>query len=249
MVKITFLGTASAVPNKSHQNSHFIIESDQRTILIDCVGNPVSRLDEAGIDPLKIDDVILTHFHPDHVSGTPLLLMDLWLMGRKEPINIFGLADVVDRMKQMLTLYDWQSWDGFFPVNFIALNENEQALFVNDADIKMRSVPVCHMIPGIGLRLDFPEGSLIYSSDTGPCDQVVKLAEGGDILIHEATGEGVGHSSPSQAGEIAQKAGVNSLYLIHYPPECDQVEWIRQAKEKFSGEVFTAKDLMSFVIN
>jgi ribonuclease Z len=247
-VKITFLGTASAVPNQNHQNSHFIVESENRTLLIDCVGNPVSRLDQAGIDPLSIDDLILTHFHPDHVSATPLLLMDLWLMGRERPLNVFGLGTVIDRVKKMMDLYDWQTWDGFYPINFVELNDQDQNLFINQDGVKLWSVPVCHMIPGIGLRMEFPEGSLVYSSDTGPCDQVINLARGADILIHESTGEGHGHSSPAQAGQIAQKANVRTLYLIHYPPDCDLAAWVEQAKMNFSGAVFAAEDMMSIEI-
>jgi ribonuclease Z len=245
MVKVTFLGTASAVPNQFHQNSHFIVESEKRTLLIDCVGNPVSRLDQAGIDPIRIDDLILTHFHPDHVSGTPLLLMDLWLMGRKKPLDVFGMENVIVRIRQMMDLYDWQTWEGFYPVNFVCLDDQDQDLFFDQDGLKIWSAPVCHMIPGIGLRMEFPEGNLVYSSDTGPCDQVVELAKGADILIHESTGEGHGHASPAQAGQIAQKAKARALYLIHYPPDCDLTAWIEQAQANFSGDVFAAEDLMS----
>jgi ribonuclease Z len=95
MAKITFLGTASAVPDRNHQNTHFVVQTESGTVLVDCVGNPIVRLREAGIDPLSITDLVLTHFHPDHVSGVPLLLMDLWLLGRKQPLDIYGLESVL----------------------------------------------------------------------------------------------------------------------------------------------------------
>jgi len=111
MPKITFLGTASAVPNADHQNTHLVIEGGEQVVLVDCPGNPFVRLNQAEIDPLSITDLILTHFHPDHVSGLPLLFMDLWLMKRKAPLAIYGLASVLDKCKKMMELYDWEDWE------------------------------------------------------------------------------------------------------------------------------------------
>ena len=94
--------------------------------------------------------------------------------------------------------------------------------------------------------MTFEGGTLCYSSDTGSCEEVIELARGADFLIHEATGESDGHSSAEEAGEIAQKAGVRTLYLIHYPPRSDKQALIQRAKTTFSGEVIAAEDLMSF---
>ena len=245
MYKLTFLGTASAVPNENQQNTHFIIETKSRTILVDCVGNPVVRLKQAGIDPLSISDLIVTHFHPDHVSGVPLLLMDLWLMGRKSPLYLYALNDVVDRIEKMMSLYDWESWQGFYPVKFVRIHGKTQTNLIDTDDVKVWAAPVCHMIPTIGLRIASPECVLCYSSDTAPCEAVLDLANETDILIHEATGEGHGHSSPEQAGQIAQQSGVKKLYLIHYPADADVNEWGNRAKACFSGEVVVARDLMT----
>jgi len=200
--------------------------------------------DQAGIDPLEITDLILTHFHPDHVAGVPLFLMDLWLLGRTTPLHIYGLPDVIDRVKAMMTLYDWELWEGIFPVIFTKLPEIENADLLNDEQIKVGTSPNCHLIPGICVKFSLPEGSICYSSDTAPCEQVIRLAVGVDILIHEASGEFPGHSSAEQAGGVAQKAGVKQLILIHYPPKADPDEQIKQVKLAFSGDVVVAEDLM-----
>lgn len=248
MATITFLGTANALPDKDHESAHLLVEADERVILIDCAGNPVVRLDQAGRDPLLITDIILTHFHPDHVAGLPLLLLDLLIMGRKTPLDIYGLDDVIDRVVKMLDLFGWQDWGDFFPVIFHRLPEQEK-LFILDSDsVKVWTSPVCHLILTIGMRMQFAGGSLCYSSDTAPCDSLVHLAEGVDILIHEATGEGEGHTSPEQAGEIANKAGAGKLILIHYPTKVDLDLWVRKAKSQFSGEVIAARDWMNITI-
>jgi ribonuclease Z len=248
MAKITFLGTASAVPDKDHENAHLIIDAAERVILVDCAGNPVVRLDQAGINPLSITDIILTHFHPDHVSGLPLLLMDMWLMRRKAPIHIYGLSDVINRVEQMMALFNWGDWDGFYPVNFHMIPEVEYSNLIDTKSVKLWASPVNHSIPAIGIRLWVPTGTMCYSSDTAPCDALLRLAEEVDVLVHEATGEGVGHTSPEHAGEIAQKAGAKKLILIHYSPKTDLNTWVDKAKQSFEGDVFPAKDFMTVTI-
>ncbi len=103
------------------------------------------------------------------------------------------------------------------------------------------------MVPTIGLRLENLQShkSIAYSCDTEPCAQVVRLANRVDLLIHEATGAGIGHSSAAQAGEIASEAGVDRLYLIHYQTrDFDPSVLIGEAKEKFQGKVSLAEDFM-----
>jgi ribonuclease Z len=246
MADITILGTANAVPDKNHENTHLWVDAGDRKILIDCAGNPIVRLEQAGIDPRSVTDVILTHFHPDHVSGLPLLLLDLWLLERKDSLHIYGLNAVIDRIYAMMNLYDWGSWEGFYPVVFHRLPDNEQMPLMDLESIKIWASPLCHSIPSIGLRLQFPTGTLCYSSDTAPCEALVKLAEGVTLLIHEATGEGTGHTSPEEAGEIAQRAGTQQLVLIHYPPGEDLDEWVRRAETAFDSKVIAARDFMTF---
>jgi len=81
--------------------------------------------------------------------------------------------------------------------------------------------------------------------DTAPCAEVERLAQGADVLIHEATGESYGHTSPAQAGEVARRSGARSLYLIHYPTQgVEGTDLIRSARESFSGPVELAKDFL-----
>jgi ribonuclease Z len=107
------------------------------------------------------------------------------------------------------------------------------------------------MIPTIGLRIEckIPEKILAYSCDTEPCEQTVRLAYGADILIHEAGGESYGHSSAEQAGEIATRAEVGKLYLIHYPTgRFANGNLVAEASKTYRGEVIIAKDFMTIEI-
>ena len=103
------------------------------------------------------------------------------------------------------------------------------------------------MIPNIGLRIQFKQSHKImsYSCDTEPCDEVLRLSEGADVLIHEAAGESLGHSSAKQAGEIARKAEVGRLYLIHYPTgKYANGDLVAEAKTAFPGDIALAEDFM-----
>ena len=251
MPKVIILGSSNAVPSRDHENTHLVIVGEERMLLVDCVSNPVVRLEQAGIDFNDLTDIIITHFHPDHVSGVPLLLMDMWLMGRTKPINIYGLHYTMDRLENLMGFYGWAEWPNFFSVGFYRLPEVELAFVMDCSDFKIQSSPVHHMIPTIGIRVELKRDAkvLAYSCDTEPCEQTVRLAAGADILIHEAGGASFGHSSAEQAGEIATKAEVGKLYLIHYPTgRFANGDIAAEARRTFQGEVVVAKDFMTIDI-
>lgn len=248
MPKVIILGSSNAVPSKDHENTHLVIIGDERTILVDCVSNPIVRLEQAGIDFNDLTDIVITHFHPDHVSGVPLLLMDMWLMGRTKPLNIYGLHYTLDRLEGLMGFYGWAEWPNFFSVGFFRLPESELAFVMDCKEFKVLSSPVHHMIPTIGLRVEckIPSKVLAYSCDTEPCEQTVHLADGADILIHEAAGEVYGHSSAEQAGEIATQAEVGKLYLIHYPTgRFANGNLVEEAAKTYRGEIILATDFMT----
>ena len=245
MAKVIILGSSNAIPTKDHENTHMVVIGEERMVLVDCVGNPILRLEQAGLDFNDLTDIIITHFHPDHVSGLPLLLMDMWLMGRRKPIDIYGLHYTLDRVEDLMGFYSWAEWPDFFPVAFHRLPHSEKSYVLDCPDFKVTATPVRHLIPTIGLRFDFhpSKKSLAYSCDTEPCEHVVHLAEGADVLIHEAAGEFVGHSSAAQAAEIATQAEVGALYLIHYPTgRFARGNPLAEARAKFQGPVTLAED-------
>lgn len=247
MSKLIVLGSSNAIPTRDHENTHLALVCQNRVVLIDCVSTPLVRLEQAGIDPLMITDLILTHFHPDHVSGVPLLLMDSWLLGRRTPLNVHGLDYTIERVKAMMELYSWSDWPDFYPVNFCCVADDEMALVFETDDMRVHATPVKHFLPNMGLRIEMKESgkSLAYSCDTEPCNEVERLAQGVDVLLHEAAGLYPGHSSAAQAGVVARKAEVGALYLIHYPTgRFASGDLVAEAKTTFPGNVHLATDFM-----
>ncbi len=247
MAKLIFLGTSNAIPDESHDNTHLAIIGEKRQVLIDCGNNPIIRLKQAGLNSTDLTDLVLTHFHPDHVGSAPLLLMDSWLTGRSRPLDIYGLDSTLDRISRTMDFYQWKSWPDFFPVKFHNVIEREMADVLENSEFHIFASPVRHIIPAMGLRIEFSMTgkSVAFSCDTEPCEAVVTLGRKADVLIHESTGASFGHTSAAQAGEIARRAEAKCLYLIHYPTGgFDSRTLINEARRNFRGPVFLAEDFM-----
>ena len=248
MPKVIILGSSNAIPSLEHENTHMVVVGKERMVLVDCVSNPILRLEKAGLDFNELTDLIVTHFHPDHVSGVPLLLMDMWLMGRRKPLNVYGLHHTLDRVEDLMGFYGWSEWPDFFPVAFHRLPLKEMTTVLDCPDFRVFASPVHHLLPTIGLRFEFNHTRKVmaYSCDTEPCAEVIRLAEGADVLIHEAAGATRGHSSASQAGDVARQAEAGILYLIHYPTgKYARGDPPAEAGQRYQGQVRLAEDFMT----
>ena len=95
IARLIVLGSSYAVPDATHENAHLAIEGDHGVIMIDCAANPIVRLEKAGLKYDALTDLILTHFHPDHVCGAPLLLMDMWLLGRQNNLRVQFMGCII----------------------------------------------------------------------------------------------------------------------------------------------------------
>ena len=141
---------------------------------------------------------------------------------------------------------------------------------MRDDSVKVTAALVKHppVVPAFGYRFDAPDRSIVISGDTAPSDNLIKLAEGADVLVHEALYvPGVDrlvarvpsattlkrsilshHTSAEDAGRVAQAAGVKTLVLSHLvpsdDPEVTDATWIEAARKTFRGQVIVGHDLM-----
>jgi ribonuclease Z len=252
MDRVIILGSSSAVPTIDHENTHILVEAGSRLVLVDCPGTPTVRIEQAGVDPKRLTDIILTHFHADHVSGFAGLLMSLWLVGRKDPMDIYGLPLVIEKAQALLDLHDFEKLPNFYPIRYHPVPAGEQLPVLEHADLNVYGSLVEHMIPTMGLRFEFQASGKVvtYSCDTAPSQVVCRMAQGADVLIHEATGSNIGHTTAEQAGEIATQAAVGALYLIHYPPQLiTKEELLEQGRKTYAGPITVAKDFMQISLS
>lgn len=249
MAEAILLGTASALPSPEQENTHLILRGEHHLVLIDCAGSPYRRLQQAGLDPGTLDGLIVTHFHPDHVYGVPSLLLSLWMIGRRQPLDIYGSSVALELLQRMLAPFGFEGWPAMSEVRYHAFPLLIGAPVLANHDFEIMAAPVRHMVPTCGLRvLNRLSGRVLaYSSDTEPCEGVRWLARDADTLIHEAAGARKGHSSAAQAGALAQEMGVRQLVLVHYDAQRTAPEALEaEAKAVFTGLVCAARDLQRF---
>jgi ribonuclease BN (tRNA processing enzyme) len=149
-----------------------------------------------------------------------------------------------------------------------------EPLVVEEGDgVRITATLVRHapVFPAFAYRIDTPDGSVVFSGDTAPCPNLVRLAAGADILVHEvyddrpaaATGAATAedtweaqrrhhhmvtaHTPLTEVGRVAAEAGVRRLVLTHFIPGDDATpddQWIKGVGGGFDGEVVVGADLM-----
>lgn len=246
MARLVILGSAAAVNDAQHDYTHLLLIGERDTpVLIDAGSNPLGKIKELGIDDEGLQDIILTHFHPDHVAGIPNMMMHMWLQDRLTPMRIYGLHHCINRVEDMMAGYGWREWPNFFPVAFHRVSERSRAPVMENEDFRITAWPVDHFVPTIGMRIEnkITGQVLAYSCDTEPTDTLLELAHGADILLHEAAGPPPGHSTARQAGELATRVGAKALYLIHYQVwNHDPSLLIPEAREAYDGSIVLCND-------
>jgi ribonuclease Z len=246
MATLTFLGSSAAVPAIGHDNTYLAVEGDPSVLLIDCAGSPLQKLQLAGLDPAQLGYVLLTHRHPDHVYGFPILMLGLWLLGCRTPLQVLGEAGGLRSAQTLLgAFHPEKEWHGFCPPLYREIDLRQECVALDLPDLLLTVAPTKHLVPSMAVKImDKATGcTVVYSGDTAPCDALLRLARGADVLIHEAAGTNYGHSSAAQAGSLAQRAGVGKLYLIHYPVlNGDLNALLAEARREFTGQVELARD-------
>jgi len=259
MEKIIFLGTSRCLPTRLRENSSLYFMNGEEDLLVDCGGISYHKFLAANIDTSKLKYLIGTHFHPDHCSGIPLLIISLWLSGRTDPLIILGLSPVIQGIKSLLQIMDYGSWKGLFPLVFEEIEPQFGREAINNGQFRLSTCPTDHAIPSIAVKyISYQTGkTIVYSSDTRPCLNIRKFASGADIFIRECNyaddfderAQREGHSTARQVGEEARKIELKDLFLIHHG--CDsreEVEKMRKNVGPGSYQIHIPDDLSSVEI-
>ena len=217
---VHLLGTGAPFPDPLRTTTMLAATDAGRTYVVDCGGDVVHRLAAAGVPLGTLAGVVVTHEHADHVGGFALMVEQLWLAGRRDPLPVFGIAPALAQARRVWEAFDTSGWEGLPPLVWTEVEARPGALVVEDDVFRITAAPVVHAVPTVGLRVEAKASgrTFAYSCDTEPCPAVVDLARGAHLLLHEATGAGPGHSSAAQAAAQARAAGVPLLVLVHLPP-------------------------------
>ena len=237
-MRLTVLGCAGSFPGPESACSAYLVEADGFRLLIDFGSGSLSALQRyAGID--AVDAILLTHLHCDHMldactyvvvrryaPGGPMPALPVYApMGAAERISAAYSSDN-EPVDDVYTFYGLQP--GTFPIGPFTVTADR----------------VNHPIETYGVRVEHNGRVLAYSSDTAPCEPLLRLAQGADLFLCEASYlDGVAnppdlHLTGREAGEAATKADVSRLLLTHLVPAwASEASTVEAACAAYAGPV------------
>jgi ribonuclease BN (tRNA processing enzyme) len=249
-MKIGFLGTAGAITSSRRRNTSLLFTTGSTLLLAECGGNPVPPVAHLGHDWRRIEHVLLSHRHTDHLAGLPSLLHQLQVTLRDSGsvLNIWGPEGALDAVEALLLAVNLWGRKAGPEIQLRVLPREVSTLTAGD--LTVTTFPVSHgLVPTLGARIQSPTATVVYSADTEPTHAVLEHCEGADLLIHECSFLGhesrEGHTNLAQIEEIAQKVKVPRIRLVHLPPSTLAEEKVARKRldELFEGRVRLAEDL------
>ena len=276
--RLILLGTGGGPrPRKANSASAQVIVTNDTAYVIDC-GNGVARqLAFAGVPLAKLRHVFITHHHSDHNADYGNLIWLAWTAGLRTRVDTWGPLPLEKMTKLFFEMnaYDINTRvvdEGRVPlIPLVHVHELSQGgPVMQDENVKVTAALVHHppVVPAFAYRFDAADRSIVISGDTAPSDNLIKLAQGVDVLVHDALYvPGVDrlvarvpnaatlkqsimshHTTAEDAGRVAQAAGVKMLVLSHLVPPDDPAitdqMWIDAARVHFRGPVIVGKDLL-----
>jgi ribonuclease Z len=267
---LILLGTGYPFPNTERAGPSCAIAVDGKLFIVDAGRGTVMRLAAAGNPWGAVEAVFLTHLHSDHIDGLPDLFHSTWEFGRGTPFQLYGpkgTQTVADGILQFYgpdihirrDLTEKLSPQGA-RINVHEIQEG--VVYEKPGEIKVTAFLVEHppVEPSFGYRFDAGKHSIVITGDMRPNPNLLRFAEGADILVHEAYVRGAlssstpgvkpwsiydYHSSAREAGEAAAKAKVKILVLTHLiPANATEQQFTDEAKKAFSGKIIVGRDLM-----
>lgn len=242
-MRVTILGTGGALPPPGRAQTGILLEKGDRCLLIDCGSGVLLRLQEAGVDFARLDDVLLTHHHLDHLSDLLPLLVARWLRDRTHT-RVYGPEGTEALLRSQLELFPYAREHVS-----IEIQELSPGAGYEIAGFRVETLLTQHLRPTLAYRID---EAFVYSADTAPLEEMAEFARGCELLVHECSfpdgGEVPNHSTPTALGRALKGCDVKRLVLTHLYPQTQgrEEEMLRAVRENFPNEVALAEDLLRF---
>ncbi len=254
-IKITILGSGTAVPSLERSSCSVLMETGSACILFDIGAGTMRRLLEAGRTISDITHIFISHFHTDHTGELASFLFSTKYpetLRRRTPFMLAGSRGLRSFYDGLLKAYGhWIE----LPPEILEVMElsNTGPDFVDLGQFNIETLPMEHIESSIGYRLTAPDGSCaVYTGDTDYSENVIRLGRDADLMICESAMPDrqkiEKHLTPSLAGELATRAGVKILVLTHFYPETESADIEAECRKTYSGPLALARDLMTFSI-
>jgi ribonuclease Z len=276
--QVVLLGTGNPNPDPQHSGCSVAIIAGGTPYVVD-FGPGVVRQAAAmspsyggAIEALEAENIthaFLTHLHSDHTVGLPDLVLTPWVMGRDEPLQLWGPEGIVAMTQHVLEAYRedirYRTY-GQEPANdrgwrVEAHAIKKEGVVFKDENVTVEAFPVAHgSWPNAwGFRFTTADKVIVVSGDTRPSENIVKYAQGADILVHEVYSDekykakpqewkqyhAAHHTSSLELGEIAAKAKPKLLVLYHILFwGASEEELLSEIAQVWDGQVIVGRDLL-----
>ncbi len=148
MLEVALLGTGGTMPLRNRRLASVMLRRNGSCTLIDCGEGTQLSVKECGFTFKPIDRICITHFHADHVSGLPGMLLSMGNEGRTEPVTIVGPAGV-GRVVNSLRVIAPE-----LPFDIVLEEQSGREAVLTWGDCRLTSFPLRHTVPCRGYRLD-----------------------------------------------------------------------------------------------
>ena len=266
MASIILLGTGTPNADPERSGPSVAIVVDKKVYLFDFGPGVVRRAAAAGIPVHRMDKAFLTHFHSDHTAGLPDLIFTPWVLGRREPLAVYGPPGIKEMTDHILAAYEPdinERLHGLEPANTtgyrVEPHKIEPGFLYKDAHLCVEAFSVDHgSFCAFGFTIETPDRRIVISGDTAPTGAMIDQAYNCDVLIHEVyTVNGLKnrpltwqhyhkrvHTSSHELAHIASQAAPGLVVLYH------QLFWgvtedelLAEVSDIYDGEVVSGKDL------
>ena len=253
--KVIILGSGTPIPDPSSSGPCVAVVVNGQAYLFDAGPGVVRQAEAAAekfgisaLDATHLTRLFVTHLHSDHTLGYPDLILTPWVVGRHQPLEVYGpqgIAAMTDHLKQAYAADIKVRTEGMEGLESAGLTVNVHeiataGLVYKDANVTVRAIAVKHgsWPQAFGYAIDAAGRTIVISGDTVPSEAIVEACHGCDVLVHEVYSADrfdlvygpvhgqyhrSSHTSTSQLAELASRAKPKLLVLYHQlyfgPPE------------------------------
>lgn len=235
-MEIIFLGTNGWYDTKTGNTICTLIKTKKCNIILDA-GNGFYKADRyIAADEQKPLYLFLSHFHLDHIAGLHILNKFKFSRG----FTICGPLGTKSILEMIINQPFSAPLDRLsFPIDIQELPDTEKKF-----PFKVRTGQLFHTTLTLGYRIESEHKVVAYVTDTGYCQNAVKLARNADILIAECAYksgqfcESWPHLNPESAARIAKEASAKRLVLTHFDAEIYKTVSARKIAESIAQRIF-----------
>lgn len=252
-VRIKFTGTGSGLAASERYQSSFLLYTERSVTLVDC-GDGISKaLAAVNEDPCLIDNIIITHFHPDHYSGFAFLIVQMKIRGRRIPLKVYAPAGDISFLEEFLfRSYIFMERINF-PVEFTGVHEGDiisdgsgvTILFSSNTHLdEYRHYDTNGRLSFTSFSLIIADGEkeLLYSGDAGSIKDITRrISDRTGIIITETS-----HLSIQEIAGLIESSD-KKIYLTHldYDKEKELREFLNKAPELNGRYLFAADGMIA----